>query len=328
MGKGMKAIEIKAVGGPEALILRELPLQEPGPGQVRVRVEAAGVNYIDIYHRTGRYPLPLPFIPGQEGAGVIEVVGPGIGSRALAPGTRVGWAMVGGSYTTHAVLPADRLVPLPDTVSSSDAAAALLQGITVHALTETTFPLQRGHTALIHAAAGGLGLLLTQRAHQKGARVIATVSSEEKAKLAREAGADEVILYTQTDFTTEVKRLTGGRGVEVVYDSVGRTTFEGSLDALRPLGMLVLCGGSSGPVPPFDPMTLAKKGSLFLTRPTAGHYVADRESLLRRANDVLEWVRSGSVRLRIGGTYPLAEAARAHADLESRATTGKLLLIP
>lgn len=324
----MKVIEIERVGGPEVLSFRELSTPEPSGDQVRVRVEAAGVNFIDTYQRSGRYPLPLPFIPGQEGAGVVEAVGPDVNRLDLAPGVRVGWAMAMGSYGTHALIPADRLVPLPEAVSTGQAAAALLQGMTVHALTESTFPLRAGHTVLIHAAAGGVGLLLTQRAHQLGARVLATVSTEAKAALAREAGADEVILYSKTDFAQEVARLTAGRGVNVVYDSVGKSTFDGSLSSLSPLGMLVLFGGASGPVPPFDPMLLNQKGSLFLTRPKLQDYIADRATYARRANDVLEWVQSGKVQLRIGHTYPLVEAAQAHRDLEARSTTGKLLLLP
>ncbi|MCI0671629.1 MAG: quinone oxidoreductase [Myxococcaceae bacterium] len=320
----MRAIRVESPGGPEALTLREVPTPSPGPGQVLVRVEAAGVNFIDVYQRTGRYALPLPFTPGLEGAGVVEAVGPGV--EEFSPGARVGWAQGQGSYAEQVVLPAERCVPLPDGVSAEQAAAVFLQGMTAHFLSHSTYPIQRGDTVLVHAGAGGVGLLLIQMAVRRGARVLTTVSTEEKAALARGAGAHEVILYTTQDFVAETRRLTGGEGVHCVYDSVGKTTFSGSLDCLRMRGMLVLYGGSSGPVPPVDPMVLNAKGSLFLTRPTLFHYVADRASLLQRAGDVLTWVQRRELDVRIGRTYPLVDAAQAHRDLEGRVSTGKLLL--
>jgi NADPH2:quinone reductase len=322
----MRAIQVRVPGGPEALELVELPDPVPGEGEALVRVTAAGINFLDIYHRTGRYPLALPFTPGQEGAGIVVAASARV--SGLRPGSRVGWVDGPGGYAELAALPADRLVPLPDAVTDRDAAAALLQGMTAHYLSHDTCPLRAGDTVLVHAGAGGVGLLLTQVAKRLGARVVTTVSTAEKETLSREVGADEVIRYTETDFTTEVRRLTGGTGVRVVYDSVGRATFEGSLHCLAPRGMLVLFGGSSGPVAPVDPMELSRHGSLFLTRPTLRHYVADRAALLRRAEEVLAWVATGALRLRVHRTYPLEEAARAHRDLESRATAGKLLLLP
>jgi NADPH2:quinone reductase len=306
--------------------LEELETPEPGPGQARVRVEAAGVNFIDIYRRSGAYKGALPFGLGSEGAGTVEAVGPDV--EDVKVGDRVAWREAPGSYATHALVSARELVRLPERLSAPDGAAAMLQGMTAHYLAHSTYPLTGGDTCLVHAAAGGVGLLLCQMAKMRGARVIGTVSTEEKARLAREAGADEVILYTRHDFEAEVKRLTDGAGLDVVYDSVGKDTFDKSLDCLRPRGYLVLFGQSSGAVPPVDPQILNAKGSLFLTRPTLGNYVATREELLQRAGDVLGWVESGKLRLRIGGTYPLAEAARAHQDLAGRKTTGKLLLIP
>jgi NADPH2:quinone reductase len=322
----MRAIRMESHGGPEVLTFQELPTPTPGPGQVRVRVEAAGVNFIDTYQRTGRYAVALPYVLGLEGAGVVEEVGPGVAE--LAPGARVAWASGPGSYAQQVVLPADKTVPIPPGVTSQQAAAVMLQGMTARFLSHETWPLQQGQRALVHAGAGGVGLLLIQMAVRRGARVLTTVSTEEKAALARRAGASEVILYTQQDFVSEVRRLTGGRGVDVVYDSVGKTTFTGSLDCLRPRGMLVLFGGSSGAVPAFDPMVLSAKGSLFLTRPTLFHYVAERAALLENAQDVLGQVARGELQVHIGGTYPLAEAVQAHRDLEGRGTTGKLLLLP
>lgn len=324
----MHAIVIDQPGGPEVLQLREHAVRAPGAGEVRVQVEAAGVNFIDVYQRTGRYPVSPPFTPGLEGAGVVEALGEGVSD--LAVGDRVAWASPAGtgSYASHAVYPATQLVRVPEGLASKDAAAAMLQGMTAHVLTEATYPVKKGDVVLVHAGAGGVGLLLTQLAKRRGARVLTTVSTEEKAKLSREAGADEVILYTQQDFASEVKRLTNGVGVNAVYDSVGKTTFDKSLEVLRPLGMMVLFGGSSGAVPPFDPMTLSKRGSLFLTRPTLFHYIADRQSLLRHADAVLGLVRRGELTLRVERTYPLAEARQAHEDLEGRKTTGKLLLLP
>jgi len=306
--------------------LVEWPVPEPKANEAVVKLSAAGVNFIDVYHREGRYKVPLPFVLGQEGAGVVQAVGPDV--HSLKKGDRVAWASQLGSYAEYAAVPADRLVPIPAGVSDQQAAAAMLQGMTAHYLSHGTFPLKRGDTALVHAAAGGVGLLLTQMAHNIGVRVIATVSTEEKARLAREAGADEIILYSQQDFEAETKRLTNGKGVDVVYDSVGKTTFEKGLNVLRPRGMMVLFGGSSGAVPPFDLIALSTKGSLFVTRPTLGHYTLTREELLSRASAVFEMIGAGKLKLRIEHTYPLAEARRAHRDLEGRKTTGKLLLIP
>jgi len=322
----MKAIQVKQPGGPEVMELAELPVPEPKANEAVVRLAASGVNFIDVYQREGRYKVPMPYVPGQEGAGVVQALGAGVSS--IKNGDRVAWASQLGSYAEYAAIPADRLVPIPAGVSDQQAAAAMLQGMTAHYLSHSTFPLKQGDTALVHAAAGGVGLLLTQMAHNMGARVIATVSTEEKAKLAREAGADDVIFYTHQDFEEETKRLTGGKGVDVVYDSVGKTTFEKGLNILRPRGMMVLFGGSSGAVPPFDLIALSTKGSLFVTRPTLGHYTLTREELLARAGDVFEMIRAGKLKLRIEHTYPLADAQRAHRELEGRKTTGKLLLIP
>lgn len=322
----MLAIRVHQPGGPEVLVPEEVPLPEPGPGQVRIKVAAAGVNFIDVYHRKGLYPLPLPMTPGSEAAGVVDAVGPGV--EDFQPGDRVAHAMSIGSYAQYQVVPADRLVKVPEDVSFEDAAAAMLQGMTAHYLACSTFPLAPGHRALVHAAAGGVGLLLVQMAKLRGATVYGTVSTEEKARLAREAGVDEVIIYTETDFEAEVRRLTDGKGVDVVYDSVGRTTFAASLRCLKPRGYLVLFGQSSGPVEPIDPQVLNQHGSLFLTRPSLAHYTLDRAELSSRAGELFEWLRTGRVRLRIDRTLPLAQAAEAHRLLEGRATAGKLLLIP
>ncbi len=322
----MKAIQVKQVGGPEVMELVDLPVPQPKVNDAVVELSASGVNYIDVYIREGRYKNPLPFVLGQEGAGVVTAVGSDV--KSVKVGDRVAWASVLGSYAEYAAVPADRLVPVPAGVSDQQAAAAMLQGMTAHYLSHDTYPLKQGETALVHAAAGGVGLLLTQMAHNIGARVIATVSTEQKAKLARDAGADDVILYTQNDFETETKRLTNGKGVDVVYDSVGKTTFDKGLNVLRPRGMMVLFGGSSGPVPPFDLIVLSQKGSLYVTRPTLGHYTITREELLARSSAVFGMIASGKLKLRIEHTYPLAEAQRAHRDLEGRKTTGKLLLIP
>jgi len=322
----MKAIQVKQVGGPDAMEVVELPVPQPKANEAVVKLAAAGVNFIDVYVREGRYKAPLPLVPGQEGAGVVTAVGSNV--KLVKLGDRVAWASILGAYAEYAAVPADRLAVIPNGVTDEQAAAAMLQGMTAHYLSHDTYPLKRGETALIHAAAGGVGLLLVQMAHNIGARVIATVSTEEKAKLARAAGADEVILYTQTDFETETKRLTGGKGVDVVYDSVGKTTFDKGLNILRPRGMMALFGGSSGAVPPFDPMILNQKGSLFLTRPTLGHYTSTREELVERAGAVFGMIAAGKLKLRIEHTYLLAEAPRAHRDLEGRKTTGKLLLIP
>jgi NADPH2:quinone reductase len=322
----MKAIRIHELGDAAVLRLEDMDVPVPGPGQALLKLEAAGLNFIDIYQRTGLYKSQLPLTLGSEASGIVEAVGPGVTS--VSPGDRVASVNVLGAYAEYALAPADRLVPLPDRVSSKQGAAVLLQGLTAHYLTSATFPLERGHTCLVHAAAGGLGLLLCQMAKRRGARVIGTTSTEEKAALAREAGADEVILYTQTDFETEVKRITGGTGVHVNYDSVGRTTFTKGLNCLARRGMMVLCGQSSGPVEPIDPQVLNQKGSLFLTRPTLGHYTATRAELLERAADVLGWVADGSLTVRIGREFPLAQAAEAQRELEGRRTTGKVLLIP
>ena len=322
----MKIIHVKEPGGPEKMELVEVAKPQPGPGQVLVRLGAIGVNFIDVYFRMGRYKADLPIVLGNEGAGTVESVGAGV--TEVAPGDRVAWSMQRGSYADYEVVPLTGLVKIPPHVSFETAAAAMLQGMTAHYLTHSTFALKSGDTCLVHAAAGGAGGLVVQMAKMLGARVFGTVSTEEKARIAREAGADETILYTEQDFEAEVKRLTGGRGVDVVYDSVGQTTFAKSLDSLRPRGMLALFGQSSGPVPPFDPNILNGKGSLFLTRPSLAHYLLSREELLWRAGDVLQWIESGKLRLRIERTYPLAEAAAAHRDLESRRTAGKLLLIP
>jgi NADPH2:quinone reductase len=322
----MKAIQVKQPGGSEAMELVDLPVPEPKANEAVVKLAASGVNFIDVYNREGRYKVPLPFTLGQEGAG--EVVSVGKDVKLVKAGDRVAWTSILGAYAEYAAVPADRLVPIPTGVSDQQAAATMLQGMTAHYLVYDTFPLKRGETALVHAAAGGVGLLLVQMAHNIGARVIATVSTEEKAKLARDAGADEIILYTQQDFEAETKRLTGGKGVDVVYDSVGKTTFEKGLNILRPRGMMVLFGGSSGAVAPFDPIVLTQKGSLFLTRPSLGAYIASREELVARSVAVFGMIGAGKLKLRIEHTYPLAEVQRAHRELEGRKTTGKLLLIP
>lgn len=322
----MKAIQISATGGPEVLTLTELPIPEPGPGQVLIRVEAVGVNFIEIYFRKGIYKAALPMTPGSEAAGTVEELGPGV--TGFKAGDAVASTSVLGSYAEYALVPAAQLVKVPAGLSPEQAAAAMLQGMTAHYLTKSTFPLKEGDTALVHAGAGGVGLLLTQMARKIGARVITTVSTEEKSVLSREAGADDVILYTEKDFVSEVKRLTGGKGVDVVYDSVGKTTFEGSLDSLRPRGMLALFGAASGPVPPFDLIQLSSKGSLYVTRPTLWHYIATRSELEWRAGEVLAWAASGELKLRTEHRYQLGEAAQAQIDLEARKTTGKILLEP
>ena len=322
----MKAIQIHETGGPVVLKLADLPIPQPGQGQVLIRVEAVGVNFIEIYFRKGLYKASLPLIPGSEAAGTVETLGPGV--TGFAEGDAVASVAILGSYAEYALVPAAQLVKVPAKVSPEQAAAAMLQGMTAHYLAYSTFPLKSGDTALVHAGAGGVGLLLTQMAARLGARVITTVSTPAKAELSREAGASDVILYTEQDFEEEVKRLTGGKGVAVVYDSVGKTTFEGSLNCLRPRGLLALFGASSGPVPPFDLIQLSGKGSLFVTRPTLWHHVATRAELEWRAGDVLGWAASGQLKLRTEHTYPLAEAAQAHTDLEARKTTGKILLEP
>jgi NADPH2:quinone reductase len=322
----MNAVRVHEHGGPEALRYEEVPAPAPGPADALVRIEAIGVNFVDIYQRSGLYRMTLPFVAGSEAAGVVEAVGGQV--TAVRPGDRVAYAGVLGAYATHAVVPAERLVPVPEGVDSRTAAAVMLQGMTAHYLTHSTYPLRPGDVALVHAAAGGVGLLLVQIAKMRGARVIGTVSTEAKATLAREAGADEVILYTQQDFEAEAKRLTGGRGLQVAYDSVGKTTWEKSMNCLAPRGYMVSFGQASGPVPPIDPQILNAKGSLFLTRPTMRDYVLTREELLGRAGDILGWVRTGRLRVRIDRTFPLAQAAEAHRYLASRQSTGKLLLMP
>jgi NADPH2:quinone reductase len=322
----VRAVVVSRTGGPEVLELQELPDPEPGAGQVVVDVEAAGVNFIDVYQREGRYPLDLPFTAGSEGAGVVRAVGDGV--RDVAVGDRVAWAMVNGSgYTSVAAVPADRVVPVPEGVTTEQAAAVLLQGMTAHYLCETTYPVQAGDDVLVHAAAGGTGLLLTQMVTRKGGRVVATVSTDEKEALARGAGAAEVVRYDREDVAGRVRELTGGRGVAVAYDGVGRSTFDASLASLRVRGMLVLFGASSGAVEPLDPMRLAG-GSHVLTRPTLAHYAAVRSELLWRAGDVFAQVADGSLDVRIGARYALTDASRAHEDLSSRRTTGKTLLVP
>jgi len=322
----MRAIQIKQTGSADVLEWVELPAPIPGVGEVLIAIEASGVNFIDTYLREGRYPAQLPFIPGQEAAGTVLALGPEV--TTVKVGDRVAWCGIRGTYAEQAVAPESQLVRVPEGVSSEQAAAALLQGMTAHYLAETTYPIQAGDTVLVHAGAGGTGLLLTQMAKRRGARVITTVSTDEKAELSRGAGADEVILYTQQDFAVEVRRLTDGAGLPVVYDSVGKSTFEQSLQCLRPRGMMVLFGGASGAVPPFDLIRLSTMGSLFVTRPTLAHYIATRADLEVRAGDVFRWVAEGRLKLRVEHTYALQDAAQAQRDLESRKTTGKLLLRP
>ena len=322
----MKAVRIHQFGGPEVMQYEEVPTPIPGQGQVLVNQAAAGLNYIDVYQRTGLYPNTLPYTLGLEGSGT--VVGVGAGVTDFKEGDRVAYTGVPGTYAEYALVPADRLVMMPDGLDEKVGAAAMLQGMTAHYLAYTTYPLKAGDRCLIHAAAGGVGLLLVQMAKQCGALVIGTVSTEAKAALAQEAGADHVIRYTQQDFEQEVKQITDGKGVNVVYDSVGQSTFDKSLNCLSPLGYLVLYGQASGPVAPFDPAILNNKGSLFLTRPSLFHYIADRNSLQKRAGDVLGWIATGQLKLRMEFNFPLSEAAAAHRSLEGRQTTGKVLLIP
>jgi NADPH2:quinone reductase len=320
----MKLIQVRVLGGPENMQLVDAPTPTPGPQQALVKIAASGVNFIDVYFRMGLYKADLPITLGSEAAGTVEAVGPGV--TEVAPGDRVAYAMARGSYAEYAVVPAWQLVKIPGHVDFTVAAAAMLLGMTAHYLTHSTYPLKSGDTCLVHAAAGGTGGLIVQMAKMLGARVFGTVSTDAKAQVAREHGADETILYTQQDFESEARRLTGGRGVDVVYDSVGRTTFDKSLGSLRPRGTMALFGQSSGPVPPFDPNILNAKGSLFLTRPGLPNHLLTRDELLWRAGDVLGWIDVGKLKLRIDSTYPLAEAAAAHRALEGRHTTGKLLL--
>lgn len=320
----MQAVRLHATGGPDALVVERIPVPQPGAGEVLVRVEAAGLNFIDVYKRTGLYKLSLPATLGEEGAGTVVTLGAGV--TEVRAGDRVAWAMVPGAYAEYAVVLATRLVPLPAQVTAVQGAAVILQGMTAHYLATSTYPLREGDRCLVHAAAGGTGLLLVQIARRRGASVIGTAGSDQKAELARASGANEVIVYTRDDFAAEVRRITGGRGVQVIYDSVGKTTFLPGLDLLAPRGMMVLFGQSSGPVAPFDPQLLNQKGSLYLTRPTLAHYVATREELLRRAGDLFTWIGAGELTVRVGAEFPLAEAAEAHRALEGRRTTGKVLL--
>jgi NADPH:quinone reductase len=322
----MKAIQVSQTGGPEALVLVDLPEPKPKANEAVVQIKAAGVNFIDVYFREGRYQAQVPFVNGQEGAGVVTEVGSDV--TGIHVGARVAYTGVIGSYAEYAAVPASRLVKIPDELDFEQAAAAMLQGMTAHYLLHSTYKLQAGETALVHAAAGGVGLLLVQMAKQIGARVIGTAGTHEKAQLARDAGADECIVYTEADFETETRRLTDGKGVQVVYDGVGKATFDKDLNVLLPRGYLVLFGGASGAVPPFDLIKLSQKGSLYITRPTLAHYIATREDLEWRATDVLGMIARGELKLRIHAKYPLADAAQAHRDLEGRKTTGKLLLIP
>ncbi|HLY23225.1 MAG TPA: quinone oxidoreductase [bacterium] len=322
----MNAVRVHQSGGPEVLTFEELPTPAPGPAEALVRIEAIGVNFVDIYQREGIYKMSLPFTAGSEAAGVVDSVGREVAD--VKPGDRVAYTGVLGAYATHAVAPAARLVKLPAGVETKTAAAAMLQGITAHYLTHSTYPLGPADTALLHAAAGGVGLLLTQMAKMRGAKLIGTVSTEAKAALARGAGADHVILYEQQDFEAETKRITGGRGVQVVYDSVGKTTFDKSMNCLAPRGYLVAFGQSSGVVPPVDIQVLNQKGSLFLTRPTSRDYMLTREEYAKRAGDVLGWIAAGRIKVRIDRTFPLVQAAEAHKALASRVTAGKVLLIP
>ena len=322
----MKAVRVHQYGGLEALTYEEVPVPEPGEGEARLKVEAIGVNFIDIYHRIGRYQGSLPLTLGQEAAGTVDAVGPGV--TTVKAGDHVAFASVQGTYAEFVIAPAWRLVPVPAGVDLEQAAGVMLQGMTAHYLSHSTYPLKAGDTALVHAAGGGTGQLLVQIAKRCGARVIGTVSTEEKAALAREAGADEVILYTQVEFDAEVKRLTNNVGVDVVYDSVGKDTFDKSLNCLRRRGYMVLYGASSGAVPPMDPQTLNSKGSIFLTRPFLGHYTVDRGELVGRASAVFQWMAAGELKVRIDKTFPLTETAEAHKYLEGRQSKGKILLIP
>jgi NADPH2:quinone reductase len=322
----MRAIQVQKTGGPEVLTLVDLPVPKPKANEAVVKIAAIGVNFIDVYFREGRYPSALPFVDGQEAAGTVTEVGSDV--KSVKPGDRVAYTGVIGAYAEYAAVPADRLVHVPDKITDQQAAAAMLQGMTAHYLVNSTYPLKKGETALIHAAAGGVGLLLVQMAKSIGALAIGTVGTEEKAKLAREPGAEEVIIYTQKDFEVETKRLTENKGVHVVYDGVGKSTFEKGLNVLRPRGYMVLFGGASGAVPPFDPIALSQKGSLFLTRPSLVHYIATRNELEHRSSDVFNMIIAGKLKLRIGHVYKLEEVQQAHRDLEGRKTTGKILLVP
>lgn len=322
----MKAIRVHQFGAAEALHYDDAPMPEPQAGEVRIKLAASGLNFIDIYHRSGAYALPTPFIPGQEGAGVVDAVGPGVTTPAV--GDRVAYPLQNGSYAEYVVIPAERTVPVPDTIDLETAAATMLQGMTAHYYATSTYPIQPGDKVLVHAAAGGVGQLLVQIAKLRGGWVVGTVSTEEKAQIAKAAGADETILYTQQDFESEVKRLTAGQGVDVVYDSVGKTTFDKGLNCLRPRGYMVLCGQASGPVDPINPQVLNQRGSLYLTRPSLGPYIATRQELLQRAEDLFAWIMAEKLTVKIDKTFPLAQAADAHRYMEARMTKGKVLLIP
>jgi NADPH2:quinone reductase len=322
----VKAVRFHEFGGPEVLRYEDVPEPEPGPGEVVLRLGACGVNFIDTYERSGAYNVPLPYVAGQEGTGEVVAVGEGV--TGIVVGEHAGYAQIPASYAEYVKAPAHRLVKMPEGIDDATGTAVLVQGMTAHYLAVSAFPLEPGHTCLVHAAAGGVGLLLTQMAKMRGARVIATVSTEEKAQLARGAGADEVVLYTEQDFTAEVKRITGGDGLHVVYDSVGNDTFEGSLDCLAPRGFLVLYGQSSGRVPPIDPQVLNAKGSVFLTRPSLNAYTRTNEELNWRANELFGWIAEGALNVRVGGTFALSDAAEAHRQIEGRLSTGKLLLVP
>ncbi|HZY00189.1 MAG TPA: quinone oxidoreductase [Dermatophilaceae bacterium] len=323
----MRAVVVNETGGPEVLVAQDLPSPDPGPGELCVDVAAAGVNFIDVYFRTGAYPLPTPFIVGSEGAGVVSAIGSDV--TGFQMGDHVAWAMVpGAGYAEQVIVPAVRAVPVPAGIDDETAGAVLLQGLTAQYLTRSTYPARPGETALVHAAAGGVGLLLTQVLSTRGVRVIATTSTERKAALALEAGATDVIRYDKDDVATEVSRLTDARGADVVYDGVGQATFEGSINSLRPRGMFVSYGSASGKVAPVDPGLLQSKGSLFFTRPTLGHYVAARDELLERSRELFGWVASGELSVRVGARYTVDQARQAHEDLESRRTTGKSLIIP
>ena len=320
----MKAVYASCPGPAANLVFGELPTPSPGPGQALVKIVTSGVNFIDVYFRTGLYKADSPVLLGMEAAGIVESVSPDV--TIIKPGDRVAYAMARGSYAEYAVIPAWQLVPIPDGLHFNSAAATMLQGMTAHYLSHSTFPLQKGHTCIVHAAAGGVGNLLVQIAKKAGARVIATVGTDAKAELARQAGADHVVNYSTQDFQSEARGFTSGKGVDVVYDSVGAATFMKSLDSLKPRGMMVTYGNASGPVPAVEPLLLNQKGSLFLTRPSLGAYAATREELLWRSGDLFRWIQSGELKLRIEHTYPLANARQAHEDLEARRTTGKLLL--
>jgi len=323
----MRAVLVREAGGPEVLVTQDLPSPDPGPGELRVDVSAAGVNFIDVYYRTGAYPLPRPFVAGSEGAGVVSAVGSGV--SGAQEGDHVVWAMVpGAGYAEQVILPADRAVPVPEGIDDETAGAVFLQGLTAQYLTRSTYPARPGETALVHAAAGGVGLLLTQVLATRGVRVLATTSTADKAAVALEAGAAEVIRYDRDDVATEVSRLTDARGVDVVYDGVGQATFDGSINSLRPRGMFVLYGAASGKVAPVDPQLLQAKGSLFFTRPTLGHYIPARDELLERSRELFRWIAAGELSVRVGARYTLDQARQAHEDLESRLTTGKSIIIP